>query len=126
MDPKELQYTRTHEWCYVEKDIVTIGVTDMVAAKLGPIVYVELPDPGDDVLNDEPLGEIESFKMVVQTHSPVDGVVAEVNSRLADNPDPVTQDPFGKGWLAKIRFEDRAPLDELLNYDEYKQVPKKL
>lgn len=125
MEPKDLQYTRTHEWCLVEGDVITIGVTEAVAKKLGPILFVELPDPGDDVLSDEFLGEIESFKTVVTLRSPVDGTVENVNSKLADAPDAVSDDPYNKGWIAKIKVGNPAQLEGLLSYEEYRRVPKR-
>ncbi|HRU05120.1 MAG TPA: glycine cleavage system protein GcvH [Candidatus Brocadiia bacterium] len=125
MDPKDLKYTRTNEWCHIDGDVVTIGVTEAAAKKLHPIVYVELPDNGDDVLSDEPFGEIESFKSVMPLHSPVDGAVIEVNTKLLDNPDPIVNDPFGKGWLVKIKAESTKQLEDLISYDEHKQLAKK-
>lgn len=125
MDPKKLQYTANHEWCLVEENIVTIGLTEVLTRKLGEIVFVELPAVGDDVLNDEPFADIESDKLVHKVYSPADGVIAEINGRLSDDPTPVREEPYGKGWLVKVRIDDPEQLEELLTYDEYRETMKR-
>ena len=125
MDPKELQYTRTDEWVAVEGDLLTLGITDQLAKKLSPVVYVELPEKGDDVLNDEPFGQIESVKDSAEIHSPVDGVVEEVNTELVGSPALLEDDPYEKGWIAKIRLDIPEQLEDLLSYSEYKNLPKR-
>lgn len=125
MDPKELQYTRTDEWVAVEDDMVTLGITDQLAKKLSPVVYVELPEEGDDVLNDEPFGQIESVKDSAEIHSPVDGEIVEVNTELVGSPTLLEEDPYEKGWIAKIRLDNPEHLEDLLSYAEYKNLPKR-
>ena len=125
MDPKELRFTANHEWCLVEDDVVTVGLTDVLTRKLGDILFVELPDVGDDVLNDEPFGDIESFRTSHRAYSPADGVIAEANTRLVDDPTPLRDDPFGEGWLVKVRIDDPEQLEELLTYDEYRASTKR-
>ena len=122
MDPKSLQYTETHQWCLVEGSVVTVGLTDVMARKIGPIVFVELPDAGDDVLSDEPFGEVESFKRAHELYSPADGVIQEVNTRLCDDPAPITDDPYGAGWLVKVRVDLPDQLENLLTYEEYRRA----
>ena len=125
MDPKDLKFTESHQWCHIEGDLITLGITDRMAKQLGDVVYIELPDVGDDVLSDEPWGEIESLKSAIPLHAPADGMAAEVNSRLCDDPDLVLQDPYGDGWLVKIKVSAPPPIDELLTYDQYRATARK-
>ena len=125
MDPKDLRFTENHEWCLVEKDVATLGVTEYGAKWLGDVVYVELPDPGDDVLTDEPWAEIESLESVMPLYSPADGRILEVNAQLSDDPTPIVKDPYGAGWIAKVRAAAAISVDELLTYDQYVTLTKK-
>ena len=99
--PKELQYTKSHEWLLVEDGVATVGLTDFAQDALGDIVFVNLPQPGDQVSAGEALGDVESVKAVSDVLSPVSGVVAEVNEELLDNPALVNEDPYGV-WLVKV------------------------
>jgi len=119
MDPKELKYLETHEWCRIEGNLVTIGITDRLARQIGDVIYIEMPDPDDDILTDEPWGEIESFQSVVPLHSPADGRVAKVNFRLCDDPEVLLADPYGEGWLISIQVPNPSTMRELLSYEEY-------
>ncbi|ANF31130.1 glycine cleavage system protein H [Leifsonia xyli] len=114
---RDLKYTPEHEWLLVEGDVATVGITSYAAEKLGDVVFVELPDEGSDVTAGRVVGEIESTKSVGELFAPVDGIVAEANSAVVDAPELVNSDPFGEGWLVKVRFTELP--DNLLSYDEY-------
>jgi len=114
---QDLKYTAEHEWLLVEGDVATVGITAYAAEKLGDVVFVELPEEGSDVTAGRVVGEIESTKSVGELFAPVDGVVAEANSAVVDAPELVNSDPFGEGWLVKVRFT--ALPDNLLSHDEY-------
>jgi glycine cleavage system H protein len=119
-DKTALQYTPEHEWLLVEGDIATVGITDYAAEKLGDVVFVDLPDVDSDVASGKVVGEVESTKSVGELFAPVDGVVTEVNDQVVDAPELVNTDPYGDGWLIKVRFE--ALPDGLLGYDEYRAL----
>ena len=123
MDPSTLRYTRTHEWALAEGDLVTVGITKFATDQMTDITYVELPHLGDHVFAGQAFGEVETVKAVNDLFAPVDGEVVEVNEKLVDDPTPITQDPFGAGWLIKVRLEQGATLDHLLSHEQYqKQV----
>ena len=123
MDPSTLRYTRTHEWARAEGDLVTVGITKFATDQMTDITYVELPHLGDHVFTGQAFGEVETVKAVNDLFSPVDGEVVEVNEKLVDDPAPITQDPYGAGWLIKVRLEQGATLDHLLTHEQYqKQV----
>ncbi|GAA2066052.1 MULTISPECIES: glycine cleavage system protein GcvH [Leifsonia] len=114
---RDLKYTPEHEWLLVDGDVATVGITAYAAEKLGDVVFVELPEEGSDVTAGRVVGEIESTKSVGELFAPVDGTVAEANSAVVDAPELVNSDPFGAGWLVKVRFTELP--DTLLSYDEY-------
>ena len=114
--PKELQYTKSHEWLLVEDGVATVGLTDFAQDALGDIVFVNLPQPGDQVSAGEALGDVESVKAVSDVLSPVSGVVAEVNEELLDNPALVNEGPYG-AWLVKV--EQLTGEEELLDAAAY-------
>jgi len=118
-NPTDLKYTKEHEWVRVEGDVATIGITQYAADALGEIVYVDLPKVGSQTTNMKICGEIESTKSVGELYAPMDGEVAEINSSLDAAPDTINSDPFGEGWLIKIRF---SALPELLSAEEYEAV----
>jgi glycine cleavage system H protein len=123
MDPKTLRYATTHEWASLEGDVCTLGITKFAVDQLTDVVYIELPDVGDHVFTGESFGEIESVKAVSDLYSPVDGEVAAVNEKLLNDPTAVTADPFGKGWMIKIKVEPRTNLNHLMTLEQYeKQV----
>ena len=123
MDPSTLRYTRTHEWASAEGDLVTVGITKFATDQMTDITYVELPHLGDHVFTGQAFGEVETVKAVNDLFSPVDGEVVEVNEKLVDDPTPITQDPYGAGWLIKVRLEQGATLNHLLTHEQYqKQV----
>ncbi|WP_445337222.1 glycine cleavage system protein GcvH [Clavibacter sp. CFBP 8614] len=115
-DQTSLQYTAEHEWVQVDGDVATVGITAYAADKLGDVVFVELPAVGDELAGGEVVGEIESTKSVGELFAPIDGTVTEVNEEVVASPDLVNSDPFGSGWLVKVRFEQ---LPTLLSHDEY-------
>ena len=115
-NPTNLQYTKEHEWVLVEGDVATIGITKYAADALGEIVYVDLPKIGSSTAHMKICGEIESTKSVGELYAPMDGEVVEVNTALDAAPDMVNADPFGEGWLIKIRY---TSLPELLTASEY-------
>ncbi|RDV44425.1 glycine cleavage system protein GcvH [Leifsonia sp. ku-ls] len=114
---RDLKYTAEHEWLLVEGDVATVGITAYAAEKLGDVVFVELPEEGSDVAAGRVVGEIESTKSVGELFAPVDGTVTEANAAVVDAPELVNSDPFGEGWLVKVRFSELP--DGLLSYDEY-------
>jgi glycine cleavage system H protein len=121
MDPKTLRYAATHEWAHLDGDVCTIGITRFAVEQLTDVVYVELPDVGDNVFAGESFGEIESVKAVSDLYSPVNGEVLKVNEELLDDPTRITGDPFGKGWLVKIKIEPGANLDHLMTLEQYEK-----
>src|SRR5436853_1988117 len=112
MDPKNLRYAATHEWATLEGDQCTLGITQFAVEQLTDVVYIELPDVGDHVFAGESFGEIESVKAVSDLYSPVDGEVVAINEKLLDDPTIVTADPYGKGWLVKIKVDPGTTLDK--------------
>lgn len=125
--PAELRYTAEHEWVAIDGTSATIGITDYAARALGDVVYVSLPAEGAAVVAEEPCGEVESTKSVSDLYSPVDGDVSEVNSDLEDDPGLVNADPYGTGWMFKVRLTagaDDAPPPGLLSPAEYEELIK--
>jgi glycine cleavage system H protein len=117
--PQDLQYTKSHEWVRVEDDVVTIGITDHAQEELGDVVFVELPEEGDSISAGDTFGTIESVKAVSDLYAPVGGEVVEVNGALNDTPENVNEDPYGGGWILKIRTSEEA---DLLSAEEYEKV----
>ena len=115
--PADLKYGRTHEWARVEGDVVVVGISHYAQDQLGEVVYVELPDVGSNATAAEELGTLESVKAVSEFTSPVNGEVVEVNERLEDEPNLVNDDPYGEGWLAKIKGSIEG--SDLLDADGY-------
>jgi len=114
--PEELKYTAEHEWVLIDGDVATVGITDYAAEKLGDVVFVELPDLGSDVTEGSVVGEIESTKSVGELFAPIDGEIVEANAAVVDTPELVNSDPFGDGWLIKVRF---TRLPALLSHADY-------
>jgi glycine cleavage system H protein len=117
--PEDLQYTKSHEWVRIEGDTATIGITDHAQDELGDVVFVELPEEGDTFDADESFGTVESVKAVSDLYTPVGGEVVEVNSALEDAPENINEDPYGEGWIVKLRTTDEA---DLLSPEEYEKV----
>ena len=116
-DPKDLQYAKSHEWVRVEGDIATVGITDHAQKALGDITYAECPQVDDSVEAGKECGSIESVKAASDIFSPVSGTVTEVNGELEDAPETVNGDPYGAGWLFKVKLS--APVEGLLDADVY-------
>ncbi len=119
--PGELKYTKEHEWIRLEGDVATIGITDYAQGELGDVVFVELPAAGDAVKENDTFGTIEAVKAVADLYSPLDGEVVEVNEALEDAPDTVNNDPYGDGWMVKVKVADGAAVDHLLSAEEYQK-----
>jgi glycine cleavage system H protein len=115
-DKTALKYTEEHEWVLVQGDIATVGITAYAADKLGDVVFVDLPELGASVASGSIVGEIESTKSVGELFAPIDGTVEEVNDAVVASPELVNSDPFGDGWLIKVRFTE---LPTLLDYSQY-------
>lgn len=118
--PAELRYTRSDEWVRIEGEIATIGITDYAQSELGDIVFLELPEPGRYLQTDETFGVIESVKAASDLYAPVEGEVIEVNESLQTALETINQDPYGKGWMIKIRMKDPSQAEHLMSADEYK------
>ena len=117
--PTDLRYTRDHEWVRVDGDQATVGITQYAADQLGDIVFVELPDAGRDLEASKPFGVVESVKAVSDLYAPLKGSITEVNDRLAANPELVNSDPYGDGWMIRIRIADAADTEDLLDGPAY-------
>ena len=119
MSPEDSKYAKSHEYVHVDGNIGTIGITEYAQKELGDVVFVEVPDVGTQLEQNEELGSIESVKAVSELFSPVSGEVVEVNERLKDKPELVNTDPYGDGWMIKVRLSDASELDVLMGADEY-------
>ena len=117
--PEELQYTRSHEWVRTEGDTATIGITDHAQDELGDIVYIELPEEGATFDAGDSFGSVESVKAVSDLYTPVGGEVVEANEALGDNPEKINEDPYGDGWIVKLRVSDEG---DLLSASDYEQL----
>ena len=120
--PAELQYTKEHEWIRVEGEEAVVGITDYAQSQLGDIVFVECETVGDALEAGETFGTIEAVKTVSDLYLPVAGEVLEFNEELEGEPELVNKDPYGKGWIVKIKISDETELDGLLNADAYKAI----
>ncbi|MBL7067740.1 MAG: glycine cleavage system protein GcvH [Candidatus Marinimicrobia bacterium] len=120
--PGNLKYTNDHEWALIDGDVATIGITEYAAGELGDVVYVELPSIGDTATKGDSIGTIEAVKTVADIYSPVSGEVVEVNEALADTSELVNKDPYGEGWIVKIKLSDASELDDLLSPEDYKKL----
>lgn len=119
--PNNLKYSEDHEWVKVDGDTVTIGITEFAQSELGDIVFVELPDEGDEIEKGEDFGSVESVKTVSELYAPVSGEVIEINEELEDSPELVNESPYEEAWILKIKISDESQLDELMDaaaYDE--------
>jgi glycine cleavage system H protein len=117
--PEELQYTRSHEWVRTEGDTATIGITDHAQEELGDIVYVELPEEGATFEAGDSFGTVESVKAVSDLYAPVGGEVTEVNEALNDNPEKINEDPYGDGWIVKLRVSGEGDLLSAADYEKF-------
>lgn len=117
--PEKLLYTKEHEWISVESEVGTVGITDHAQTELGDVVYVELPETGNRFDAGQALGSVESVKAVSEVYCPVSGQIVEVNSALVDSPETLNQDPYGKGWIVRVRLDDTTELHNLMSAADY-------
>lgn len=117
--PEELQYTRSHEWVRREGDVATLGITEPAQDELGDVVFVDLPEEGATFAAGESFGSVESVKAVSDLYTPVGGEVVKVNSALEDGPEKVNEDPYGEGWIVRLRVSEEG---ELLSAADYQKV----
>ncbi len=120
--PTNLKYTRDHEWVKVEGDIATVGITDYAQDQLGDIVFVDIQTQGETLAKEEVFGAIEAVKTVADALMPVSGEIIEVNPGLEDAPQNVNSDPYGEGWMIKVKMSDPSELDSLLDADAYTAI----
>ncbi len=120
--PGNLKYTKDHEWCLVEGDTLTIGITDFAQSELGDIVFVEVETEGEELDKEEVFGTIEAVKTVSDLFMPITGEVIEFNEAIEASPELVNSDPYGEGWMIKIKVSDAGELDELLDAAAYKEL----
>ncbi len=120
--PKELKYTKEHEWVKVEGDIATLGITDYAQEQLSDIVYLELPSSGTTVEQAKSLGTIEAVKAVTDIYAPLSGEVIETNEEVKNSPGAINEDPYGAGWIVKLKITDLKELDNLLSSEDYEKL----
>jgi glycine cleavage system H protein len=121
MTPEDNKYAKSHEYVHVEAGIGTIGITDYAQKELGDVVFVELPQVGTQLEAADELGSIESVKAVSELFAPVSGEVVEINETLAEKPELINTDPYGDGWMIRVRLSDPTELDDLMNAEEYEE-----
>tara|TARA_R110002073_G_scaffold40547_5_gene115253 strand:+ start:413199 stop:413579 length:381 start_codon:yes stop_codon:yes gene_type:complete len=120
--PSELKYTKDHEWVQIDGDIATVGITAFAQGELGDIVYVDVDTVDDTVDKDEVFGSVEAVKTVSDLFMPLSGEVIEFNEDLENNPETVNTDPYGNGWMIKIKLNNLSEIDSLLSADAYKEL----
>lgn len=121
--PAQLLYTKDHEWIHIHDDhTATIGITDFAQSELGDIVFVELNEVGDECVKDDTFGTVEAVKTVSDLYAPMDGEIIEVNEKLDDEPELVNDDPYGEGWMIKIKITDPSQKEELLSAESYQDL----
>lgn len=120
--PEDLLYTKDHEWIKVKGDEATIGITDFAQGELGDIVYIEVDTVGETLNKEDAFGTIEAVKTVSDLFMPVSGEVLEFNSKVEDTPDVVNKDPYGDGWIVKVKISDASQIEELLSPEKYKEL----
>jgi glycine cleavage system H protein len=120
--PDDLRYAPTHEWVRAEGDTATIGITDFAQNELGDVVYLELPEVGRTLQQNDVFGTVESVKAVSDLYAPVSGEVIEVNDELPDSPEEINQDPYVRGWMIIVKMDDPTELNELLTAQQYEQA----
>ncbi|GAA4273955.1 glycine cleavage system protein GcvH [Aquimarina gracilis] len=120
--PSELKYTKDHEWIKIDGDIATVGITDFAQGELGDIVYVEVETVGEELEQEEVFGTVEAVKTVSDLFLPLTGEIVEFNENLESDPELVNSDPYGEGWMVKIKISDASQIEGLLSADGYKEV----
>ena len=122
--PDDLHYSKDHEWVRSDGGIAVVGITDYAQNSLGDVVYVELPKVGDEFAANEPFGSVESVKAVSEMFSPISGEIVEVNTTLTDDPEKVNADPYGDGWMIRVRMSNPGEVDSMLTAAEYEDFTK--
>lgn len=122
--PNELRYSKEHEWVKVEGEKVRIGITDFAQSELGDIVFVELPEVGDEISLDQPFGSVESVKTVSELYAPVSGKVVEINEELNDSPEFVNESPYEKAWMITVELSDNSEVENLMTAEQYEAMIK--
>ncbi|ESU31354.1 glycine cleavage system protein H [Bacillus sp. 17376] len=122
--PKELRYSEEHEWVKVEEEKVRIGITDFAQSELGDIVFVELPEVGDEITVNQPFGSVESVKTVSELYAPVSGKVVEINEELNDSPEFVNESPYEKAWMITVELTDNSEVEKLMTAEQYEDMIK--
>jgi glycine cleavage system H protein len=120
--PQELRYTKDHEWVRIEGNEAVVGITDFAQGELGDIVFVDISTEGQQVAREAVFGTVEAVKTVSDLFMPVNGTVTQVNPALADDPAAVNSDPYGKGWMVRVKLDDTAEVEQLLTADQYKAL----
>lgn len=120
--PSELKYTKDHEWVSIEGDVATVGITDFAQGELGDIVYVEVETLDETLDQEEVFGTVEAVKTVSDLFLPLSGEIIEFNEALEDEPEKVNSDPYGEGWMIKIRISDASQVDDLMSDEDYKAL----
>ncbi len=120
--PEDFYYTKDHEWAQVDENIVTVGITEFAQNQLGEVVYVDLPEEGQKITQNQTFGVVESVKAVSDLYAPVSGTVIEVNSALIDDPSSLNDDPNNEGWLVRIEMDSEKELANLMRSPEYKKL----
>ncbi len=120
--PTDLKYTKDHEWIRLEGDVATVGITDFAQGELGDIVFVEVETEGETLDKEETFGSVEAVKTVSDLFMPVSGEVLEFNEEIESSPELVNEDPYGKGWMVKIKLSDSSEMDDLLDATAYQEL----
>jgi len=120
--PEELRYTQEHEWVKLDGNIATVGITNFAQSELGDIVYLEIDTLGAEINSNDVFGTVEAVKTVSDLFMPVNGKVIDVNPSLEDNPEVVNDDPYGEGWIIKVEVSNPSDIDNLMSYEEYKNL----
>lgn len=120
--PSELKYTKDHEWVKIEGDVATVGITDFAQGELGDIVYVEVETVDEELEREEVFGTVEAVKTVSDLFLPLSGEIIEFNESLEEEPEKVNSDPYGEGWMIKLKMTDASEVEDLMSSDEYKEL----
>lgn len=120
--PADLKYTKDHEWVKIDGEVATIGVTDFAQGELGDIVYVEIETEGETLDQEEVFGSIEAVKTVSDLFMPIGGEITEINEEIESNPEIINSDPYGNGWMIKVKISDQSEIEGLLSADDYQEL----
>ena len=120
--PKDLKYSKDHEWIKIEDGVGTVGITSFAQSELGDIVFIDIDTEGESLEKEEVFGSVEAVKTVSDLFMPVNGKIIEYNSKLDDNPELINSDPYGDGWIVKVKVSDLSELEELLDAHEYNKL----